>query len=42
MVKCLVGMLLLHEVVENVSEQNLVARELAVQKRHLYCGVDTV
>ena len=41
-VKCLVGMLLLHEVVENVSEQNLVARDLAVQERHLYCGVDTV
>ena len=29
-------MLLLHEVVENVSEQNLVARDLAVQERHLH------
>ena len=40
-VKSLVGMLLLHEVVENVPEQNLVAGDLAVQERHLYV-VDTV
>ena len=44
-VQCLVGMLLLHEVVENVPEHNLVARDLAVQDRHLHAllcryGVD--